>query len=287
MLGAKVFWSVCRAWDDQLLLQAEGYLVASIRYTPSTKAITMSSISGRILHSNSKPLLVVVSIVVTAIALVSFAMSAPALVELAIMANIDSSVAWGWFVIVDGTIVVATLGTVVLHSRSSGWTRGYPWFILIVFGALSVYANGVHAIGGQISPATAFIIGAVAPIALLTSTHLLVVMLSSPQEELTDEQLVKLAAKDKTRTELATTSIPDAAAAPEGRQRKSTGRGSSSSDREYAAIHIVNFRDVNGGQWPTGAMVGRWIQKSPKTGLRILNEIKNKEEQGSPGSAVA
>ncbi|WIB65326.1 DUF2637 domain-containing protein [Curtobacterium sp. MCBD17_040] len=270
------------------------------------------SVNGRILSANSPVLLWFVAIAVMIVGLISFALSFTALTSLATMARIPALVAWGWPLIVDGTIVVATFGTLVLRTRDSRTTRVYPWLVLIVFGALSIYANGVHATGGHIGTAEAFVVGAVAPFALLASTHLLVIMLTSPEREATDVELraattphagpapsapdpeaaadpgqaVSLTASaaapepSPSRAQQVTATAPPTRVAPArpAPARPVTPPAAADTDAVVARIH--EYRKQT-GEWPSGGEVGRWLGKSSKTGVRLVNRLRE-EADGRP-----
>nr|WP_084505797.1 DUF2637 domain-containing protein [Nocardia harenae] len=109
-------------------------------------------------------------LVIVTIGVAAFALSFAALKELAIMARTPRELAWLWPVIVDGTIIQATISMLVL---ARGPER--RWFLgVLVCGALvSVVGNSVHAaMAGQHLPWwAAALVAAVAPVSLLVDTH--------------------------------------------------------------------------------------------------------------------
>ncbi len=251
------------------------------------------SVNGRILSANSPILLWLVAIAVMIVGLISFTLSFTALTGLATMARIPASVAWGWPLMVDGTIVVATFGTLVLRTRDRIATRGYPWAVLIVFGALSIYANGVHATGGRIGTTEAFVVGAVAPFALLTSTHLLVLMLTSPEKQTLDRDLQERTAAasapstsaqqptgspaNATPPTIATLSASEpsgstAAPTKQARPTKPSSNARPKSETQVQRLVLEHYSEH--GQWPTGSVVGGWLGKSGKTGIRFVNRVR-------------
>lgn len=157
----------------------------------------MASVNGRFLSSSSQILLYAVAVVVALVALFSFALSFNALAVLAEDSHVPRQIAWAWPVVVDLSIIVGTFASLVLRGRSSRAVRAYPWTILVFFGFVSILGNGYHALtgGAPATPPIAFAVGAVPAIALLASTHLLVVMLTSPAEPVTDEQIAREAKK--------------------------------------------------------------------------------------------
>lgn len=234
---------------------------------------SMSTINGRILQGGSKALLWVVSVVVGIIIGMAFVLSYNSQVELAAAARIPPSAAWAWPIIVDGTIIVATFATLILHPRDGRATRTYPWVVLIVFGGLSVYANGIHAVGGQISDLEAFIVGAVPPLALLLATHLLVIMLTGPERGPSDEELVKAARQQAMREARAAAAaqqprdVPRAAPTPAVKAKAPVAR-------TQVEERVLEHRRTT-GQWPSGSTVGAWLGQSSKTGQRLVNKLKD------------
>jgi hypothetical protein len=131
---------------------------------------------GRIFHALSRWLLWPVAVTVVIVIGVSFLLSFQSQTDLAIEARIRPEVAFGWPIIVDGTILISTFAALILQPRGPrvSW---YPWANLLLFGGLSIYANGIHATGMTPGTVELFIIGAVPAIGLIVSTHMLVLML--------------------------------------------------------------------------------------------------------------
>ncbi|WAC50493.1 DUF2637 domain-containing protein [Frigoribacterium sp. SL97] len=137
------------------------------------------------------PVIVTVAVIIA----VAFLLSFQAQTDLAVAANMDPSVAWGLPVVIDGTILTGTFATMLLvhHRRRkaraiatgsaiptapieprSSW---YPWAVLLSFGALSIWINSLHATARTPETWELQLIGAVPPLGLLLSTHLLVLIL--------------------------------------------------------------------------------------------------------------
>lgn len=116
----------------------------------------------------------------TGVGAASFALSFVALRDLAVKAHVAADLAWLWPLIIDGTILLATLGVVVLaafpeHCRD----RRYFWCVLGCSAAVSIVANTLHAIVPADQPLNAWLtgfIGGVAPVSLLATTHGLVIL---------------------------------------------------------------------------------------------------------------
>ncbi|WP_051498924.1 DUF2637 domain-containing protein [Nocardia sp. BMG51109] len=100
----------------------------------------------------------------------AFALSFAALRELAIMAHTPAGLAWLWPVIVDGTIIQATVSMLVLASNPQ--RRWFLW-VLAAGVLVSITGNSVHAAmaGDQLPWWAAALVAAVAPVSLLVDTH--------------------------------------------------------------------------------------------------------------------
>jgi hypothetical protein len=110
-----------------------------------------------------------------------FTLSFSALNDLAVASGIDRHLAFLWPLIVDGFIIVATAAALTLRSRGPRVTW-YPWVALVLFSAISVIGNSIHAadaarLGVPMPIATG--VSSVPAIALLVATHLLVVIVGS------------------------------------------------------------------------------------------------------------
>jgi hypothetical protein len=104
---------------------------------------------------------------VLVLAAAAFTLSYDALHQLALDSRVRPGLAWLWPVVIDGTIVVALL-TVLAAKRAAART-GYPWALAGVFSAASVAFNIAHAPDRPV----ARLVFAMAPIALVLTTHLL------------------------------------------------------------------------------------------------------------------
>lgn len=121
-------------------------------------------------------LLVPVAAMVVVVITFSFILSFQAQVELAVDARIPADVAWGWPIIVDGTVVIATVSAVILQRRGIRVTW-YPWAVLILFGSLSIFVNALHSQATEPAPWVLTIISATPAVGLLLSTHLLTTLI--------------------------------------------------------------------------------------------------------------
>jgi uncharacterized membrane protein YidH (DUF202 family) len=115
----------------------------------------------------------------------SFVLSFAALRDLAARAGIPEKLAWLWPMIVDGTILQATMAVVALAGhRDQERSRRYFWIVLSSSAAVSVGANALHAVipgTAPLSPWLAAAIAVVAPVSLLATTHGLSLLIRVPR----------------------------------------------------------------------------------------------------------
>lgn len=113
--------------------------------------------------------------ITTVIASASFVLSFASLWDLATRAGLPRSLSWLWPVIVDGTILQATVSVIALATREEQRpARRFFWTVLSTAAVVSVSSNALHAFivrEGSLQPALAAAIATVAPVSLLASTH--------------------------------------------------------------------------------------------------------------------
>jgi hypothetical protein len=125
-------------------------------------------------------------VITTVIGIASFVLSFAALWDLATMAGVPRSLSWLWPVIVDGTILQATISVIALaqfEEQRSG--RRFFWGVLITAALVSIGANAMHAFisdAGTLHPALSAAIATVAPVSLLAATHGLGILVRVPVE---------------------------------------------------------------------------------------------------------
>ncbi|MEV0854618.1 DUF2637 domain-containing protein [Nocardia fluminea] len=152
-------------------------------------------------------------LVLIGIGAAAFVLSFAALQDLAIMGGTPRGLAWLFPVIVDGTIIQATMAVIALPSKSAE----HKWFSWILVGgaAVSVSSNSVHAYltghswGGAL-------LAAIPPLALLIDTHGLVLLRRAAQRDSTPADVVETSptttddtdAPNLTPTVAALTSVP-------------------------------------------------------------------------------
>jgi hypothetical protein len=111
----------------------------------------------------------------TVIAIASFVLSFATLWDLATRAGLPRNLSWLWPVIVDGTILQATISVIALAPyESQRPARRFFWAVLATSALVSISSNGLHAFitgGSSLHPALAAAIATVAPISLLAATH--------------------------------------------------------------------------------------------------------------------
>lgn len=115
------------------------------------------------------------------IGLASFVLSFASLTDLALRAGYTQTVAGVplaplWPVIVDGTILQATMAVLTLgaYGRQQRKNRRFFWWVLALAAMASVGANALHAIlppGQELEPLLKAAIGIVPPVSLLATAH--------------------------------------------------------------------------------------------------------------------
>ena len=149
-------------------------------------------------------------VITTVIGIASFVLSFAALWDLATMAGVPRSLSWLWPVIVDGTILQATISVIALaqfEDQRSG--RRFFWGVLITAALVSISANAMHAFiadAGMLHPALSAAIATVAPVSLLAATHGLGILVRVPAESPQAAAASDAAAID---TEVLDTAVPN------------------------------------------------------------------------------
>ncbi|MEV0061256.1 DUF2637 domain-containing protein [Nocardia sp. NPDC050718] len=114
-------------------------------------------------------------LIVLAIGAAAFVLSFAALRDLAVMAHTPTHLAWLFPVIVDGTIIQATIAVLALADSAE---RTFFTRVLVAGATVSIGGNIAHAlVSGH--GALAAILAVIAPAALLLDTHGLAVLLRS------------------------------------------------------------------------------------------------------------
>lgn len=113
----------------------------------------------------------------TLIAVMAFVLSFDALRTLGIACGIQPALGWMFPLIIDVPVLAFTWATWVFKTRGMG--QGYPWAMLILFSAVSLVGNALHAhpveTNGMLLPDwTASLLMTMPPIALLATSHMMV-----------------------------------------------------------------------------------------------------------------
>lgn len=121
-------------------------------------------------------------VTIIAVGVAAFVLSFASLRDLAILAHVPARWAWLFPVIVDGTIIQATVSALALaKSPERRWFTG----VLVAGAVVSIAGNSLHAVAaGQELPAWASaLVAAIAPISLLADTHGLAVLFRAAHPE--------------------------------------------------------------------------------------------------------
>jgi Protein of unknown function (DUF2637) len=194
------------------------------------------------------------------LAAAAFTLSYDALHQLALDSRVRPALAWLWPVVIDGTIVVALL--TVLAAKRVAARAAYPWTLAGLFSLASVAFNIAHAPDRPVAQ----LVFAMAPVALVLTTHLLMQQVAWRRP--TPDRSAGPGPEHQTATEPAHPHKPgDApAAAP---QTPDPGAQAGARARVRAAYEA----QVAAGQSPTGAGLAWATGVSERYGQRLLAEF--------------
>jgi Protein of unknown function (DUF2637) len=197
---------------------------------------------------------------VIVLAAAAFTLSYDALHQLALDSRVRPALAWLWPVVIDGTIVVALL--TVLAAKRVATRAGYPWALAGLFSAASVAFNIAHAPDRPVAQ----LVFAMAPVALVLTTHLLMQQVgwrrSAPGRP--------------------TVPVPEQQAEPEGAHPHRPGDHPAPEPPSpeqpapagaRARVRAAYEAQIHAGQTPTGAGLARAAGVSERYGQRLLAEF--------------
>ncbi|WP_280408947.1 DUF2637 domain-containing protein [Nocardia brasiliensis] len=210
-------------------------------------------------------------VIITVIGVAAFVLSFAALRDLAILANTPKRWAWLFPVIVDGTIIQATVGALVL--AKSPERRWFLW-VLAVGAVVSVAGNSLHAVAaGRILPGwAAALVAAIAPISLLVDTHGLAVLFRAAHQDSAPEPVtVPEPVRDSAP-------VPAAAAPVPARQKKASTRRDPGKVARAVAMHA---------QGKKFAEIGRALGISAQTAAKYAKSAPAPVPVAAPQPVVA
>jgi uncharacterized protein DUF2637 len=196
---------------------------------------------------------------VIVLAAAAFTLSYDALHQLALDSRVRPALAWLWPVVIDGTIVVALL--TVLAAKRAATSAGYPWTLAGLFSAASVAFNIAHAPDRPVAQ----LVFAMAPVALVLTTHLLMQQIgwrpttSTATARVDEPQAGSLAAHPHRPADQPALEPqrPNRDAQPDARSR----------------VRAAYEARLAAGQTPTGAGLARAAGVSERYGQRLLAEF--------------
>jgi hypothetical protein len=193
------------------------------------------------------------------LAAAAFTLSYDALHQLALDSRVRPALAWLWPVVIDGTIVVALL-TVLAANRAVA-RAAYPWALAGLFSLASVAFNIAHAPDRPVAQ----LVFAMAPVALVLTTHLLMQQVGwrRPTPRATEP-----VAEHQTGPEPTYPHRPGGHPAPD----PATLNGGAPVGAR-ARVRAAYEAQVQAGQTPTGAGLARTTGVSERYGQRLLAEF--------------
>jgi hypothetical protein len=196
---------------------------------------------------------------VLVLAAAAFTLSYDALHQLALDSQVRPALAWLWPVVIDGTIVVALL--TVLAANRAATRAGYPWALAGLFSTASVAFNIAHAPNRPVAQ----LVFAMAPVALVLTTHLLMQQVgwrrvtSRPTEPVSDHTAAHQPAPPRRAGDHAASEL----ASPTPRAQAGA----------RARVRAAYDAQVAAGQTPTGVGLARAAGVSERYGQRLLAEF--------------
>ena len=195
-------------------------------------------------------------------------LSYDALHQLALDSRVRPGLAWLWPVVIDGTIVVALL--TVLAAKRAAAKAGYPWVLAGLFSAASVAFNIAHAPDRPV----ARLVFAMAPVALVLTTHLLMQQVGwrPPAPRLTAPQAEHEAGPEPAH--------PHPSGGHPAHQSLSAAPAAQAGAR--ARVQAAYQAQLAAGQTPTGAGLARAAGVSERYGQRLLAEFTADPARAAP-----
>jgi hypothetical protein len=196
---------------------------------------------------------------VLVLAAAAFTLSYDALHQLALDSRVRPGLAWMWPVVIDGTIVVALL--TVLAAKRAAARAAYPWALAGLFSLASVAFNIAHAPDRPVAQ----LVFAMAPVALVLTTHLLMQQASwrppapSPAAPVAEHKAAREPAHPHTPGD-----NPEPESPPADRAAPAAAR---------ARVRAAYQAQLAAGQTPTGAGLARAAGVSERYGQRLLAEF--------------
>jgi hypothetical protein len=231
-------------------------------------------------HWSAVALTVVACVVATvgtlAVIAAGFALSFDAIETVGEAASMNPRISWLLPVSIDGVMAVATITAIVL--RFAGRSSWYPWLVVIVGVAISVWCNATHAglRGGvlDLGERTAAAVSAIPAVTLFLSVHLLITLALAV---VTDRAPAAPATVTQTDTDEVADTTTDTAEDVAEAADESAGSGVSA-DRytsEQARTVAVALKEVFPDM--TAAEIGRYVGRSPRHVTRLLAPASREE----------
>ncbi len=253
------------------------------------------------LNVDSGAVMVVTTVFLAGLIGVSFTQSFTSLVAVAAWTGLPAVLGWTVPATVDSAILIFTLSALVMRARNQRRATGYAWSMLLLFTALSIAANTMHALDSTAGEdlrrvITGAVLAGCAPFVVFTASHMLSLVVIEPADALSPRAMTRQATGDASRRDLATPDVTTTMVATRGaavewaasqtsrpmsRQMTRGATGQATRDTRYDATAMVDvmIRDaIASGDVPSGAQIGAWLgDKSPRTGQRYLSALLERD----------
>jgi ribosomal protein L12E/L44/L45/RPP1/RPP2 len=222
---------------------------------------------------------VLASVGCLAVIAAGFALSFDAIKAVGEAAGVNPDISWLLPVSIDGAMLVATITAIVL--RAVGRPVWYPWLVVIVGVAISIWCNSAHAglAGGaiELEPDTARAVSAIPAVTLALSVHLLITLAlavvaqpapPAPESDIAEDIAAESDTVQPVDVEQSETTEETAGGTPSGVVF------TSDQARTFTLMIKTVYPDM------TPAQIAPYVGRSPRQVARILAQAKEEVSVG-------